>query len=122
MTVFFYDQKNIFKKSCKVLYFCFRIIIIIIVKYLTSTEEENKMKKTEMRIVGLTSDNMTVFVQKKTRCGWVQEKMTRGEFLDMMGKEFPEYMDEYRNSNTTRDIMDYFYYYGEDGQTTYIFK
>lgn len=80
------------------------------------------MKKAEMRIVGLSADNMEVWVQKKYRGYWVQEKMSRGEFLDMMQNDFPKYMDEFRNSDTTRDIMDYFFYYGEDGKDTYIYR
>lgn len=80
------------------------------------------MKRAEMRIVGLNSSPVTLFVQRKVGNDWEQTVMTFAEFIEMMQADFPEYYSLCDNTMSDYERANFFYSYGEETTNeTFIF-
>ena len=70
----------------------------------------------QMRIVGLSPSISKIWVQKLNGKEWKQEIMNENEFIEMMKNEFPLHWGDYLNSDCTKNVMDFYYNYGQEGQ------
>ena len=78
----------------------------------------------KMRIVGI---NEKVFIQIMKNNRWEQSCISKSEFENLMRNEFSNYISEYEKSNTSYDMANFFYNYGETDAMrrkgeAYIFK
>ena len=72
-----------------------------------------------MRVVGY--GNM-ITIQRFYRNSWHQETLTRADFVDLLEREFPDYLEEYETTANGATLFSWFFRYGETGKDAYIFK
>lgn len=80
----------------------------------------DKITRQPLRIVGLSPAADLVFIQRYSAFGWLQTKISYKLFKELMIKEFPDYWEEYEQSNST-NYAEYFYNYGEESEKARIY-
>lgn len=75
-----------------------------------------------MRVVGYS---YMIIIQRFYRNSWHQETVTYSEFIDLLKREFPDYLEEYEITASDKELFDWFFRYGQTGdpnEDTYVFK
>ena len=75
-----------------------------------------------MRVVGYS---YLIIIQRFYRNSWHQETLTYSDFVDLLKREFPDYLEEYETTASDKEMFDWFFRYGQTGdpnEDTYVFK